>query len=319
MMVRKIKYIIGIVALLFVSACGRPETRVEKLIEQYQNKQIANVQLLLGLGELYQANKDNELVKSEYFNRMIISGYGAWALHYYLAAPEKIADNQDEKIILFALRKGNHFAMAKKFNDYFSSGGSEKLQELINLSDSLVFYNDMVSQKGEAVAYANRGRFFSAVGADDVSGIDLTTSLKADPCNPDGLFQRALALFDRENTKEVIRIIGNCHNHPNQPEWMQVFEQLARDIEAVIASADSETERLYQLANLYVNNGFSTIALRKSGRLIQLESDRADYLALHAFVYYRMGDKRMATRYLNDAEAISGSTSRLRSMIEQME
>ena len=304
------------------TACSfsSPGKQMEKLARQYDEKTISNYQMLLGMGTVYFSNPENVNVKKEYFSRMIVSGYGSWVLHYYLAEPEKIKNDTDKNIILSALLEGNHYDMAKEFLHFFRGQYFERLQHIVDLGDSLDYFNETVYGEDGASAFAGRGGFFALRGEDDMATVDLNRSLRLDPCGEEALFRRILILFDRENTNEIIRLLNNCPGNDAQDhqQWRAVFYQLARDVESVHHSGDSDNDKLFRLSNLYLNSGFERLALRNSGKLVRSDQDNPDYLALHAFVYYRLGNKRMATRYIDKAENITGRNSRLRVLIEQM-
>ncbi len=307
------------------TACSfsSPEKQMERLADQYNERIISNYQMLFGMGMIYFSNHENANVKKEYFNRMIISGYSSWVLHYYLAETEKIKTDEDKNIILSALRKGNHYDMAKEFLFFFSGQHFERLQHLVDLGDSLDYFNRTVYGEAGAGAgaFSRRGNFFASQGENDMATLDLNRSLHLDPCGEEALFRRIVILFDRENTNEIIRLLNNCPDNDayGYEHWRTVFYQLAMDVESVNNSNESENDKLFRLANMYVNNGFERIALRNSAKLVGSNQDNPDYLALHAFVYYRLGDRRMATRYIDKAENITGRNSRLRVLIEQMD
>lgn len=305
-------------ALIVVSCTLRsPEAQMQKLIGQYNARVITNYQMLLGIGTLYHSNPENYEIKKEYFNRMIISGYASWALHYYLAEPERIKNNEDHKLILFAIRQGNHYDLAKEFLQYLDM---PQLRKSVAVADSLKYFNNAIADNQAVTAYDGRAGFFTSLGEQDMANMDINNSLQLDPCGEDALFRKLLILFDRENTKEVIRTLERCpgNGQPDRPEWRQAFYQLAGDIENVTASAESENDKLFRLTNLYLDYGFERLALRKSEKLTELNQDNADYLALHAFVYYRLNNKPMAVKFIDMAESITGQTSRLRTLIEQM-
>ncbi len=299
------------------------DKQMEKLARQYDEKTISNYQMLFGMGTVYFSNPENENVKKEYFSRMIVSGYSSWVLHYYLAEPGKINNDVDKNIILSALQNGNHYDMAKEFLHFFSGQHSERLRHIVDLGDSLEYFNKMVYGEAGAGAgaFSRRGNFFALRGENDMATVDLNRSLHLDPCGEEALFRRIVILFDRQNTNEIIRLLNNCPDNDVQEneQWRAVFYQLARDVESVNHSDENDNDKLFRLANLYLNNGFERLALRESAKLVRSNQDNPDYLALHAFVYYRLGDRRMATRYIDKAENITGRNSRLRVLIEQMD
>jgi tetratricopeptide (TPR) repeat protein len=315
------KNFIILFSLTILSACSMkdPESQVRKLTAQYQEKQITNLHMLFEMGKIYYKNPDNSFVKQEYFNRMIISGYTSWVLHYYKTSPEKIKTETDESLILFALNKGNHYDIAWKFKEYFSEKNAAALEGIIISGTKLDSLNMDIWTGSRPDSYARRGAFFAGKGAVEIASLDLNKSVKLDPCNEEALYQRSLILFDRENTGEIVRILTRCPQTAIDKEWRQVFYQLAKDVEDVNRSGDTNRDKLFRLANLYVNNGFAEIALRKSDQLIRDHPGTPDYLALHAFVFYRLGNKNRALFYIDEAESLSGRSSRLRNLIEQMD
>jgi tetratricopeptide (TPR) repeat protein len=303
-----------------LQACSfrSPEAAMQNLAQQYAGKAISNYQMLLGMGEVYHANPDNEKIRMDYFNRMVISGYASWVLHYYLADPEKINSDADKKQILFALRRGNHYDLAEKFLPFFDSN---QLKPLLALGDSLYYYNTLVAEEMTASDFSGRGRFFSSIGEQEMASMDIESSLRLDPCGNDAIYGKLLILFERENTREVIRMLEGCpgNDGSGRQEWKDVFYRLAIDIEEAKGSDVAENDRLFRLANLYLNSGFEHLALRKATKLTEIYPGNADYLALRAFVHYRMNNKQLALKYLDMAENISGQTSRLRTLIDQMQ
>lgn len=306
--------------LISLHACSlrSPEAAMQNLAGQYAGNAISNYQMLLGMGEIFHAHPDNKEIRMDYFNRMIISGYASWVLHYYLAEPEKIASDADRKMILFAIRRGNHYNMAKKFLPLFDP---MQLKPLLALGDSLYYYNTLVAEERTASDFSRRGRFFSSVGEQEMASMDLDRSLRLNPCENDALFGKVLILIDRGNTREVIRMLEKCPGKESsgRQEWKEAFLRLAFDIEEVLGSDFAENERLFRLTNLYLNSGFENLALRNATKLTESFQGNADYLALRAFVYYRMNNKQQALKYLDMAENISGQTSRLRTLINQMQ
>jgi tetratricopeptide (TPR) repeat protein len=315
------KNFIILFSLTILSACSLkdPESQIRKLAAQYQGKQITNLHMLFEMGKLYHDNPENHFIKQEYFNRMIISGYASWVLHYYKASPEKIKTDQDESLILFALNKGNHYDIAGEFKEYFSGGNALALEAIIKSGTRLDTLNMQILIGSGPESYARRGAFFAEMGVIEIASLDLNKSMRQDPCNEEALYQRSLILFDRENTGEIVRLLARCPQTPNDKEWRSVFYQLAKDVEDVNRTTDESRDKLFRLANLYVNNGFAEIALRKSDQLIKENPGMPDYLALHAFVYFRLGNKSRALFYIDEAESLSGRSSRLRSLIEQMD
>jgi tetratricopeptide (TPR) repeat protein len=291
---------------------------MHELAGQYRGKVISNYQMLLGMGEIYHANPENEEIRTDYFNRMIISGYASWVLHYYLADPGKIRSDADKNLILFAIRKGNHYNLTKEFLPHFDP---VQLKPLLVLGDSLDYFNRLIEKEMTAEALSGRGLFFSSLGAPEMANMDVNMSLKKDPCGNDALFAKLLNLFDRENTREVLRMLEQCPGNvgSGRQGWKDVFYRLAADIESLKGKDLPENERLFRLTNLYLNSGLEKNALREATRLTESFPGNGDYLALLAFIYYRMNNKQLATKYLDMAENSSGQTSRLRTLIEQMQ
>lgn len=307
--------------LMLACASGRPEARFDRLSRQYSEKSISNYQMLLGMGELFLANPDNNYIRDGYFNRMIISGYSSWVLHYFLSDRERIKSQAEQKIILFALSRGRQYHLADEFTGQFDEPQRAQLESMHALGDSMKLLNETVLLFKTADALSARARFLNALGEDEMAAIDLGATMKADPCHQEALFQKILILISQENTREIIRTLDSCSEMEaaGNQEWNAVFHKLASDIEAVKNTTIPENEKLFQLANLYVNSGFPEIAARKSAELVSKQNNNPDYLALHAFVNYRLGDKQAALKFLNEAEAITGRTSRLRSLVEAME
>jgi tetratricopeptide (TPR) repeat protein len=315
------KNFIILFSLTILSACSLkdPESEMQKLASHYQAKEITNLHMLFEMGKLYYANPENSFIKQEYFNRMIISGYASWVLHYYKASPEKIKTNTDETLILFALNKGHHYELAGEFSRYFSDKNLVTLESIHATGARLDSLNRAIMNGPAPGLHARRGELFATMGAMELSNFDLNKSMQMDPCNKEALYQRSLILFDKENTGEIIRLLARCPQTAEDAEWREVFFQLAKDVEELNSSTDETRDKLFRLANLYVNNGFAEIALRKSDQLIRDNPGKPDYLALHAFVYYRLGNKSRALFYIDEAESLSGRSSRLRSLIEQMD
>ncbi|MFW6351712.1 MAG: tetratricopeptide repeat protein [Bacteroidota bacterium] len=313
--------------VFFMLSCNSDEVvseKVDSLIEAHKNKEISNFQMLLQMGTLFHKHPNHQKVRFEYLNRMIISGYASSVLHYYLADTEnRILDTKDPSIILFALEEEMQFHLAKDFLPFVDDEEiNTGLREIMQMVDSLQDFDEKVRNQNSAKAYANRGTFFMTNGEKFIADWDRQRSLKSDPCNPTALFQQAMLLFDEEKTDEIIRIMKRCQPtdeaSEREKDWRNLFLQVARKVEKVKNNSVDANQQLFELANIYATNGFAEIGLRKSGALIAEQPTNPDYLAIHAFVYYQMGDKQNALKYINEAEDITQKRSRLRALIEDM-
>lgn len=321
----KISYIailFSLIVVLVVSSCSfsSPESRMQKFAEMYEQKKISNSQMLFEMGKIFLKNPENKTVKNEYFQRMIISGYTSHVLHYFLPGSENSLESDDMKTILYALQKGKHYNLAKEFKGIIEGEFLVKLEQFSEATDTLECYNQQIKDNSNGASFAQRGKFFAKLGEQDLANRDLDQSMRLDPCNPDATFQKLLIHFDRENTNQVIALIENCRNEidPTAHQWKTTFYQLAKEIEEVEKSNKTREEKLFRSANLYVNNGFPEIAHRKSQELLKTRNDNADYLALQAFIYYRMNQKNQALHFISEAERITGRSSRLKELIENM-
>jgi len=291
---------------------------MQLLADKYSSKKITNLQMLLEMGKVYLNNPENIKVKTDYFNRMIISGYTSWVLHHYLSNHKNNISAEDQKIILFALSQGNHYDLAKEFADRFDGNYKEKLKEIILINDSLNIFSQMLRNGETEKGYSYRGNLFARIGEKEMAAFDLDRALGFEPCNPDALFRRALVLFEKEQNLEIIRLLNECKNITPKPDWFDIFYTVAGEAEKIQKSTEPKNDKFFKLANLYVNNGFNDLALRNSNKLIEIDPNNPDYLALQAFIHYRKGNKSLALQFISQAENRSGQKSRLREMIEQM-
>ncbi len=314
------RYFTVIVVILIIQSClkGEPLKQMEDLSKLYSDKKITNSQMLYEMGKVYLENNENQQVKYDYFNRLIISGYSTHVIHHYLLRQEEELQENDMKIVLFALNEGKHFKLADSFRKKFSAKFINQLNTMSEASDSLIYYDTLIKRIPRAEAYLNRSRFFSRMGATDMAGADAEIVMETDPCHEDAVFQQAITLFQQEKTKNVIALLESCNIL--HTEWHPVFYKLAFEIESVKNSANSIEEKLFKQANLYVNNGFADIALRKNNELLEMKGvDNPDYIALQAFIHYRLKNKALAEKYIKDAESLTGKKSRLGEMIAGME
>lgn len=311
--------LISVLSFLIVSCSWKnPEAKMQQLATDYNKKKITNLTMLLEMGQIFLDEPQNINIRKDYFNRMIISGYASWVLHYYLTRPEMVKSEEDQKIILFALNSGNHYNLGRKFLNLLSDSYLDELNKIMTFADTLDSLNNLVAIEKSAQAFALRSSFFVERGEVEMSKIDLNRSFSFDPCSQEAIYQKAVMLFDEENTSDILKLFNRCNDVANDQKWMSVFINLAQEVEKVKGSDKTENEKLFELANLYVNNGFPVIALRKSEVLVMDNPQNANYLALHAFVYYNMGDKNKALKFIIEAEELSGQRSKLRTMIEQM-
>jgi tetratricopeptide (TPR) repeat protein len=297
-----------------------PENRMQKFAEMHEQKKIDNPQMLFEMGKIFLKNPENTFVKNEYFQRMIVSGYSSHVLHYFLLSPQKKLENDDMKTILFALQKGKHYNLATEFKDRLEGEFSVKLEQFSEVMDTLECYNQQIKDNPNGASFAQRGKFFTKLGEQDLANRDLDQSMRLYPCNPDALFQKIMNHFNSENTREIISLLDKCENRINSksPVWKSTFYELAKNIEEVEQSNEAREGKLFRKANLYVNNGFPEIALRNSQELLKMRNNNADYLALQAFIYYRMNQKSQALKYITEAEQITGKSSKLKELIADM-
>ncbi len=313
--------------LFTMSSCNSENVITNKansVIESHKNKEISNFQMLLELGTLFHQYPNHEMVKYEYLNRMIISGYGSAVLHYYLSDPEnRILDDKDPSVILFALDHGMQYHLAYRFLPYMTKNEFKKeLNIIAQQADTLQYLNQQVRESKSSDALARRSAFFATTEEQHIAAWDRNKSLENDPCNNTALFQQALLFFDEGKTRQIIQMMKRCQTPHGQSEqeatWKNVFLHVAQKAEEIKNSGKERKLQLFELANIYASNGFADIGLRKSGTLIDEEPSNPDYLAMHAFVYYQMGDKQNALRYINEEEEITQKRSRLRSLIEDL-
>lgn len=299
-----------------------PESRMQKLSDSYKNKEISNSQMLFSMGKVFRQNPDNNAVRLEYFQKMIISGHASYILHYYMNRPGDTLGEKDMKTILFAMQKGNHYNMAEKFTPRFSDKFRAQLNEMADVNDSLRFYNNLVKNHQNAEAFEKRGRFFTRLNATDVANLDLDKSIRLSPCNPGALYEKALLLINNEKSGELAELLEQCSSvfKGNPPQWYPVFLNLVTELKALKSLSLDYKELLFRQANLYVNNGFLELALRKTNKLLKADgNNNPDYLALQGYIYFKMNNKEMAKQYVSEAERISGRKSKLSELIAQME
>lgn len=319
-----LKYLQLAACILLLQSClmENPESKMQKLANKYKNKEISNSQMLFGMGKIFRENPDNQVIRYEYFQKMIISGYASHIVHCYLDQPGKSLTVEDMEILLFALQEGNHYHLAEKFTGRFNGKYQAKLLEAAGINDSLLYYNNLVKKNPDAEAMQKRGKFFTRLNASDIANIDLDKSIRLNPCNPGALFEKALLLINNEKTKEVTEMLEKCNqnNEATQLEWFPVIYNLAKEVESLKKSNLPKKEILFNQANLYINAGFPEIALQKSKELLKADgNNNPDYLALQGFIYFKMNNKELAMHYVSEAERISGKKSKLSSMIAKME
>lgn len=305
-----------------ISSCSSSsaERRMQKMAEMHAQKRINNGQLLFEMGKIFLENLENPSVENEYFHRLMVSGYSSHVLHHYLQKPDKIRGADDMETILSALQKGKHYNLARKF--YVKTEGDFLLQlkKLEETWDSIMFYNQKIKENPRADFYVRRGIIYTKLDEQDLANRDLDDAMRLDSCNFDAVFQKTLMHFDQENTQEIIALLDNCEkriNHANMV-WMPMFYQLAKNIEGVEKSNKTKEEKLFESAHLYINNGFPEIAHRKSQELLKTHNNNADYLALQAFIYYRMGRKAQALECITEVEEMTGKNSKLKELIAAM-
>ncbi len=313
-------YSLVVFCLLFFSACSlnSAESKMEKLAQDYQDDKINNQQMLLAMGEIFLSHEENDTIKRDYFTRMIISGYSAWALQYYLKVDNPLTET-DQEIILRALQEGGLYSLGKHFEHRFDSKYQPMLAGNITIADSLENLNNVVKERRDAESYAKRSSFFASLEKPLMAQADMEKSMQLSPCNDEAVYRLSLNYINRENPDALLELFSQCVSpQAHQPEWKILFPEVAKQVIDVRNSNENDEKKIFNLANIYVNNGFIPLALRKTQELIALDSENADYLALQAFVYYRKGEKQNALDMISRAEEISGRTSRLRTMIEQL-
>jgi tetratricopeptide (TPR) repeat protein len=315
------KYIMitGIVFFLFSCSSAVPEDQIKKLADQYGNKQINNSQMLFEMGKVFYKNPENKNVRYEYFSKMIISGYSSYILHHLLQPENKVFE-EDIPIVISALREGKQYHLSNSLNARYNGRLTGRLDQINTATDSLSYLNELIKSTNNAEAFAKRGQYFMQIGETAIANYDLDQSMDMVPCNPDAVFQKALILFDEENTGQIITLFEKCADVLNtgQAAWYEVFFQLAKNIETINKKHESIEEKLFRKANLYVNNGFPDLALRKSRELLKNNGENPDYLALQAFIHYRMNNRNLALQFITRADNIKGEKSKLHELIERM-
>lgn len=313
-------YIINAFHLLLIFSCiqENPELQMQNLARLYEEKKITNSQMLHEMGKIYLKNNDNLPVKFDYFNRLIISGYSTHVIHRYLLQPEQKTEEEDMKLLLFALNEGKNYKLAQLFRQKFSGDYLIQLNKMMETSDSIIYYDTLTERIHRAESYLKRSRFYTRLGEPEMAHSDSERSLVMEPCFENAVFQQSLILFQKEKTKEIISLLEQCNQIHS--DWHPVFYRLAFEIESVKNSGNTIEEKLFRQANLYVNNGFADIALKKNNELLGMVTEpNPDYLALQAFILYRLKNKNMAMKYIAEAESITGKKSRLGEMIVNME
>jgi tetratricopeptide (TPR) repeat protein len=299
-----------------------PERKMQKYASLYENKEITNSLMLFEMGKIFREYPDNPTVRNEYFQKMIISGYASHIIHLFLSQQEKPLTEEDMKVLIYAMQKGNQYNLAEKFTERFIGDYRNQLKKIFEVNDSVKHYNDLIKAHSNAGAYEKRGKFFTRLNAADMANIDFDRSIRLNPCNPGAVFEKVVLQFNQENTGEVIRLLELCSQSLTTEElnWYPVFYNLAKELEAVKEQSLPEKEHLFRLANLYINNGFPELALRKSTELLKIDgNNNPDYLALQGFIYFKMNNKEQAVQYVSMAENISGRKSKLSEMIAKME
>lgn len=317
-------FLVVIIVVCFISCNNSSvvEQKTDELIKLHADNKINNLEMLIQMGIMFNEKPENSKVKKEYLNRMVVSGYSSAVLHYYLLQPERIKTDEDQKIILYAIDKGMLYQLAEKFYPYFDDKNHQLLEKYKDFNTTLNKLNDDIATEYRSDLLAERGAFFRAVEQDIPANWDLKISSQNDPCNSQVVFQNILSLFAQEKTSSIITLLNQCNeelNDNNAGNWKDTFKEVAESVEDIKESEMNEQERLFQLARIYSGNGFAEVGLKKSGELIRRFPENADYLAIHAFGYYQMKDKKNALKYITEAETITGTRSRLREMIEQMD
>lgn len=312
-----------LVLQFFVSCVTDPVQEMEKYIEQYENKAISNSRQLLELGKIFANHPRNAEVRRLYFTRMIHSGYATSVLFTYLSDPDLIASGKDHDLIINALGKGYHYNLAHDFKDFFPPGKEGKLAGLIKKEEELNRVNLQIEKEKDAGHFTRRAVFFVEEGATNMAEIDLNEALEIDSCYADALFQKCVLQFKKDSAEKVRELLDNCLDNnlaiEGQQDWKASFYELSVSAGEIKQAYSSEEDRLFNLAKLFADNNFPEIAIGKTKMLIDLAPDNADYLALQAFVYYRLGNKQKAMEFIVRAENITGKDSRLRGIIEKMQ
>ena len=314
-----VRYFIASLMILLMYSCMRmsPEQEMQDLSRLYGEKKITNSQMLFEMGKIFREHQENGQVKKDYFNRLIISGYTSHIIHHYLLTQERNLQEDDMKILLFAMKEGNHYEMADLFSAKFSGNLLNQLNQMRETNDSLIYYDTVTERIHRAEAYLSRSGFFTRLGETEMARADIETGMAMEPCLENAVFQQALLLFQQEKTREIIGLLEKCNSI--HTDWYPVFYRLAFEIESVKNSGNPAEEKLFKQANLYVNNGFADIALRKNSELLGMKGEsNPDYLALQAFIYYRLKNRKMAERYVEMAEGLTGKKTRLGEMIAEM-
>lgn len=129
--------------------------------------------------------------------------------------------------------------------------------------------------------------------------------------------------FKKDSAQNVKKRLENCFGKDfsafEKDDWQASFYQISKKIIKINDDFPREEDRLFRQAKLFVDNNFPEIALNRAKKLTGLAPENADYLALQAFVYYRLGDRAKAMEFISRAENITGKNSKLRGMIENME
>jgi len=317
-------FILGLFFFQIFISCGpAPVQKMEKHIDQYEHKEISNSRMLLELGKIFADYQYDLEVRSLYFTRMIHSGYSTSVLYTYLAQPELIDSEKDNHLILRALREGCHFELASDFETHLPPEHQEQLEALIGKAEQIDQINCKLESGKEPGLFSKRGEVYLQAGEQEMAEIDFNAALNLDTCHDEALFHKCILLFKKDSAQNVKKRLENCFGKDfsafEQDDWQASFYQISKKIIEINNAFSREEDRLFQQAKLFVDNNFPEIALDRVKKLTELAPDNADYLALRAFVYFRLGNKMKAMEFISRAENISGKNSKLRGMIENME
>lgn len=307
----------------FVSCDPGPVQKMEKHITQFKNKEISNSRQLLELGKIFADHQQDAEARDLYFTRMILSGYATSVLYTYLSNPELINSKTDYTLIINALGERLHYDLASDFRPFLPSEYQEQLEELIIKGEQLDLINKKLKNENDPDLLSKRGVLFLEEGNSNIAEIDFNAALKIDSCHTEALFQKCVLQFKKDSAENVRELLDNCLDNnlaiEGQQDWKASFYELSVSAGEIKQTFSSEEDRLFNLAKLFADNNFPEIALSKTKMLIDLAPENADYLALQAFVYYRLGNKPKAMEFIVRAENITGKDSKLKGMIEKMQ
>jgi len=311
-----------IIPLAFVLTKCTMDTsdKIERIVSNYEQKNITNSEMLLQLGELYYNNPDNDKVLKEYCYRMTISGYGSKVLTDIHAGRIKAGKSVLASITETAMVYDGLYELAPLYAQQHSDNAF-LFQPYVKTYDSLKNLNRHIAAEGDADSYLARASFFRSLEKDKMAQYDFSRVEGLNPCKSELIFQKSIQFINEEAFFDLKKLLNNCGNNSaiDTSAWYQAFELLADTIIQLESLNLDNDDLMFKKAKIYIENNFPDIALEKVRSLIAKNPEVPDYHALEAFIYYRTHQKNKALASLQLAESLSNNkNTHLRKLIEAM-